>query len=131
MSMPAFAGLHPAPSHPEPVRDVIARVEAELETIAHAIDINHAKAAVTAGDRGPPSVAFVKAMQEGDLLFQKIAGIALFLRALASEMPAEWIVDTAGATRALGLAELASKIGARGVVPHHKGEIDHGHCDLF
>lgn len=130
MTAPAKAnGI--APAHTEPVREVIARIERELETIAHAIDANHARVAVAVGGAAVPSPAFVQAMQEGDLLYQKIAGIAGFLRALAAEMPDEWTLDTAGATRALGLVELARKIGAHGHAPHAHDEIDYGHCDLF
>jgi hypothetical protein len=130
MTSPAFAAAA-APAHTEPVRDVVARIEAELEAIAHAIDTNHARVAVAVGRDGTPSPAFVQAMQEGDLLYQKIAGIAGFMRALVHEMPADWTIDTASATRALGLVELARKIGAHGHAPHGHDEVDYGHCDLF
>lgn len=130
MTAPALADIA-APAHREPVRDVIVRIEAELEAIAHAIDANHARMAVAVGQAGSPSPAVVQAMQEGDLLYQKIAGIAGFLRALVLEMPAEWTLDTASATRALGLVELARKIGAHGHAPHAHDDVDYGHCDLF
>ncbi|MVA98422.1 hypothetical protein GN330_14325 [Nitratireductor sp. CAU 1489] len=118
--------------HHEPIGVVLARVETALETIAHAIDANqaHIAAAVAAGGARPAAAAH-KAMQEADLLAQKVAGIASFLRAVAVEVPGDWHVDTAGATRALTLADLALAIGAKGRAAHVHDEVDHGHCDLF
>lgn len=129
MSAAATAVVHDP--HHEPVRDVIARIEAELETIAHAIDANHAHIAVAVGESGNGKPAFQRAMQEADLLYQKVEGIAGFLRTLADAMPADWEIETGGATRDLKLAELVRKIGASAYVPHHHDEVDHGHCDLF
>ncbi len=117
--------------HHEPVRDVIARIEAELETIAHAIDANHAHIAVAVGESGNGKPDFLRAMQQADLLYQKVEGIAGFLRTLADTMPADWEIETGGATRNLKLAELVRKIGASSYVVHHADDVDHGSCDLF
>ncbi len=129
MSLPAEVIEHDP--HHETVRDVIARIEAELETIAHSIDVNHAHIAVAVGDAISGKPGFIRAMQEGDLIYQKVAGIAGFLRSLMEVMPEEWEVETGVATRDVKLAELASKIGAR----HHVVEVvrndDFGDCDMF
>ncbi|MEX0404265.1 hypothetical protein ABGN05_01155 [Aquibium sp. LZ166] len=129
--MPATATAFAHDPHHEPVRDVIARIEAELEKIAHAIDANHAHIAVAVGESGNGEPAFVRAMQEADLLYQKVEGIAGFLRTLVDIMPADWEIETGGATRSLKLTELVRKIGASIYVPHQHDEVDHGHCDLF
>ncbi|MFN3546868.1 MAG: hypothetical protein ACK4U0_05200, partial [Mesorhizobium sp.] len=80
MSLPAKTAEHDP--HHETVRDVITRIEAELETIAHAIDVNHAHIAVAVGDAIQGKPGFIRAMQEGDLIYQKVSGIAGFLRSL-------------------------------------------------
>jgi capsid protein len=129
MSLPAQVTEHDP--HHETVRDVIARIETELEKIAHSIDVNHAHIAVAVGDAISGKPGFIRAMQEGDLIYQKVAGIAGFLRSLMEVMPQEWEVETGVATRDVKLAELASKIGAR----HHAVDVvrkdEFGDCDMF
>lgn len=118
-------------AHHETVRDVITRIEAELETIAHAIDVNHAHIAVAVGDAISGKPGFIRAMQEGDLIYQKVSGIAGFLRSLIAVMPEDWEVETGAATRDVTLAELAGKIGARPHVVEVVRNDDFGDCDLF
>jgi len=129
MSLPAKTVQHDP--HHETVRDVIARIEAELETIAHAIDVNHAHIAVAVGDAIQGKPGFIRAMQEGDLIYQKVSGIAGFLRSLMEVMPEEWEVETGVATRDVKLAELAGRIGARAQIVHVVRNDDFGDCDLF
>lgn len=129
MYAPATTAQHDP--HHEPVRDVIARIEAELVAIAHAIDANHAHVAKASAEFGRDRPEFVRAMQEGDLLYQKVEDIAGFLRMLAAAMPVEWEIETGGATRGLKLDELARKIGADGQRVRPQPAADHGHVDLF
>lgn len=115
----------------EPVGDVLARIEAELEAIAHAVDANQAHIAAAIGAAAVADPAYASAVQEADLLSQKVAGIASFLRAIALELSPEWRVDATAAVRALKLAELAHRLGAQGRGEHAHDDIDYGHCDLF
>ncbi len=129
--MPLSAKTVEHDPHHETVRDVIARIEAELETIAHAIDVNHAHIAVAVGDAIQGKPGFIRAMQEGDLIYQKVSGIAGFLRSLMDVMPDEWEVETGVATRDVKLAELAGRIGARAQMVQVVRNDDFGDCDLF
>jgi hypothetical protein len=70
-------------------------------------------------------------MQEADLVSQKLAGIADFLRTMADTVPADFHVETHRATRSLRLAELARKIGTRGRELDQAGKHDAGDFDLF
>jgi hypothetical protein len=115
----------------EPLANVITRVEKELENIASLIDHNQSLIARLTWQAGGSDPAYVKAMQDADLISQKIVGIANFLRAIADAVPADFHVETQGATGNLRLAELIRKIGARGGEIDHREDSEAGDFDLF
>ena len=115
----------------EPISDVLARVRAELEDIALAIDRNQALIAKSTWNVGSADADYVKAMQDADLSAQRIAGIASFLREIGDATHSHWHVDTGGATSTLTLTELICSIGTVGLVVEAKDESDSGCVDLF
>lgn len=114
----------------EPLADVIMRIERELTDMARLVDQNQSLIARLTWNAGAADPGYVKAMQEADLISQKLAGIADFLRTMADTVPADFHVETHRATGNLRLAELTRKIGARG---REMGNPDHqaGDFDLF
>ncbi|HWK67423.1 MAG TPA: hypothetical protein VNS34_21050 [Rhizobiaceae bacterium] len=98
----------------EPLADVLSRVEGVLAEIARLVDHNQSLIARLTWTAGAADPSYVAAMQEADLVSQKLDGIAGFLRAIAKTLPADFRVETHRATGDLLLAELTRKIGARG-----------------
>ena len=122
----------PATRHrPEPLGEVLTRVQAELDEIARHIDRNQAAIARATWHAGAGDPGYVKAMQEADLNTQRIAGVAGFLRALGDAAKPHWLVDTATATAMLTLAELARSIGIDGRDAPAGDEGAAGDIDLF
>jgi hypothetical protein len=115
----------------EPLAEVIMRVEDELSDIAKLIDYNQSLIARLTWEAGASDPSYIKAMQDADLISQKIAGIAGFLRALADATPPDFHVDTHRATGDLRLTELTHKIGARGRELDYKAAFEAGDFDLF
>lgn len=115
----------------EPLAAVIMRVETELESIASLIDHNQSLIARLTWQAGGSDPAYVKAMQDADLISQKIVGIASFLRAIADAVPADFHVETQGATGNLRLTELMRRIGARGDEISDRDNAEAGDFDLF
>ena len=64
----------------EPLAAVMLRVEEELTAMARLVDHNQSLVARLTWAAGAADTAYVKAMQEADLISQKLAGIADFLR---------------------------------------------------
>jgi len=115
----------------EPLADVIMRVEEELEDLARLVDHNQSLIARVTWDVGAADPGYVRAMQDADLISQKLVGIANFLRSIADVVPADFHVETHRATGNLRLAELMRKIGAKGRDMDHNGNHDAGDFDLF
>lgn len=115
----------------EPLAEVLSRVEKELAEMARLVDHNQSLIARLTWAVGATDPSYVTAMQEADLVSQKLDGIAGFLRAIATALPADLHVDTHSATGDLLLAELTRKIGARGRDKAHDGSQLAGEFDLF
>lgn len=115
----------------EPLAEVMLRIERELSDMARLVDHNQSLIARLTWDAGAADAGYVKAMQEADLISQKLAGIADFLRTMADAVPADFQVETHRATGSLRLAELTRKIGARGREVDHGGKHGAGDFDLF
>jgi hypothetical protein len=115
----------------EPLASVISRVEEELGDIAQLIDYNQSVIAKLTWEAGGSDPAYVKAMQDADLISQKLAGIAEFLRNVADAVPPDFHVETHRATGNLRLAELMHKIGAKGREMDYKAAFEAGDFDLF
>jgi hypothetical protein len=117
--------------HLEAARTVFTRIQLELEDIARAVDHNNSLIAAATGDLPGTSPAIAAAVQQGDLLSQKLAGIAGFIASLAECLPHDLAIETGAATARLKLAELVSRIGSGGNAARERHEVDYGHCDLF
>lgn len=117
--------------HGEAIADVLARIRVELEEIATRIDRNQAVIARSTRAAGVNDADYVSAMQDADLSAQRIAGVAVFLRALGEETRPDWRVDTREATGALTLAGLARSIGAPGFALQMDETGAPGEVDLF
>ena len=115
----------------ELLADVIERIEGELVDIARLIDANQSLIARLTWDAASADPSYVRAMQDADLISQKIAGIAGFLKALADSVPAGFEVDTRIAVGSLRLDELLHKIGARGREQDYKAAFDAGDFEMF
>lgn len=113
----------------EPLAGVLLRVEKELAEMARLVDHNQSLIARLTWSVGGADPSYVTAMQEADLVAQKLDGIAGFLRAIANSVPPDFQVETHRASTDLLLAELTRKIGAKGgekadAVPHSAGDFD-------
>lgn len=128
--LPAQTVAHAEEFH-EPLAAVILRVEQELTAMSRLVDHNQSLIARLTWDAGAADAAYVKAMQESDLISQKLAGIADFLRSIAGTVPADFHVETHRATGALRLDELVGKIGARAGRAPQGGKHEAGDFDLF
>mgnify|MGYP000955404052 CR=1 FL=1 len=115
----------------EPLADVIARVEEELTDISRLIDYNQSEIARLTWSAASSDPTYVKAMQDADLISQKLAGIAQFLRNVADAVPADFRVETRRATGNLRLDELMHKIGANGRKHDYTAAFEAGEFDLF
>lgn len=115
----------------EPLADVLSRVEGTLAEMARLVDHNQSLIARLTWTAGAADPSYVAAMQEADLVSQKLDGIAGFLRAIAKALPADFHVETHRATGALLLADLTHKIGARGGEKAHDAGQAAGDFDLF
>lgn len=115
----------------EPLADVISRVEKELTDIARLIDYNQSVIARVTWTAGGTDPDYVKAMQDADLISQKLAGIAEFLRHVADAVPQDFRVETHRAIGSLRLDELLHKIGAGGRKEDYKAAFEAGEFDLF
>ena len=113
---------------PEPVREVLARIRAELEEISGRIDRNQAAIARATWSAGAGDDDYVRAMQDADLSAQRLAGLAGFLRALGEAADPLWRLDTATATASLTLAGMAASVGGLQMEPALQ---DAGEVDLF
>ncbi|WP_202333365.1 hypothetical protein [Mesorhizobium sp. L-8-3] len=115
----------------EPLAAVMLRVEQELAAMAQLVDHNQSLIARLTWAAGAADTAYVKAMQESDLVSQKLAGIADFLRMIAEAVPADFHVETRRATGKLRLDELVGKIGAGNGDKARGGKHEAGDFDLF
>ncbi|WP_157017968.1 hypothetical protein [Mesorhizobium xinjiangense] len=115
----------------EPARDVLARIEAELCDIARAIDRNQAVIASAAA--GLPNVApsVLCAVQEADLLSQKVAGIADFIAACRDGLPRDLDIDAGAALAGVKLAGLRRRLASTDGSALADADTDFGDCDLF
>lgn len=128
--LPAQTIAHAEEFH-EPLSAVMLRVEQELTAMARLVDHNQSLIARLTWDAGASDAGYVRAMQESDLVSQKLAGIADFLRMIADAVPADFHVETRRATAKLRLDELVSKIGGRGCEMAQGGRQEAGDLDLF
>lgn len=128
MSLPQ---RHDQDTRAEPITDVLARIQIELEDIARRIDHNQAAIAKTTWAVGAADHDYVKAMQDADLSAQRIAGIADFLRAIRGASHPDWRIDTSAATGTLKLTELIRAIGSTTETIERKDEASAGNVDLF
>lgn len=123
------------PKHPgddaEPIGIVLARLQAELDAIGRRVDHNQAVIARSTWPHASADEDYVRAMQDGDLNAQRIAGVAEFLRAIGETLSADWRIDTRAATSQIRLAEQIRSIGSASaeVTAHHAH--DSGDVDLF
>lgn len=115
----------------EPLADVLSRVEGALAEMARLVDHNQSLIARLTWTVGAADPSYVAAMQEADLVSQKLDGIAGFLRAIAKTLPADFHVETHRATGDLLLADLTHKIGARGQGKAQDACQGAGEFDLF
>ncbi|HRP77897.1 MAG TPA: hypothetical protein PL183_02215 [Aquamicrobium sp.] len=112
----------------EEIREVLARIRAELEDIAGRIDRNQAAIARATWAAGASDADYVRAMQDADLSAQRIAGLAGYLRALGEAADPRWRLDTRAAAATLTLAGMARTVGARDMQPSTQAA---GDVDLF
>ena len=112
----------------EGLREVLARIRAELEDIATRIDRNQASIARATWAAGASDADYVRAMQDADLSAQRVAGLAGYLRALGEAADPDWRLDTAAATATLTLAGMARTVGGGEARPAMQ---DAGDVDLF
>src|SRR5690606_6695112 len=112
----------------EEIREVLARIRAELEDIAGRIDRNQAAIARATWAAGASDADYVRAMQDADLSAQRIAGLAGYLRALGEAADPRWRLDPAAAAATLTLAGMARTVGARDMQPSTQAA---GDVDLF
>ncbi len=127
---PAGNVVHVTEFH-EPLAEVILRVEKELAEMARLVDHNQSVIARLSWTAGASDPSYVSAMQEADLISQKLDGIAGFLRAIAAAVPADLHIETHRATSDLRLEELTRKIGAKGYASAHNASHGAGDFDLF
>ncbi len=128
--LPAQTIAHAEEFH-EPLAAVMLRVEQELAAMARLVDHNQSLIARLTWDAGAADAGYVRAMQESDLVSQKLAGIADFLRMIADAVPADFHVETRRATSGLRLDELVGKIGAKIGATAGRGKQEAGDFDLF
>jgi hypothetical protein len=112
----------------EGLREVLARIRAELDDIAGRIDRNQAAIARATWAAGASDADYVRAMQDADLSAQRIAGLAGNMRALGEAADPRWRVDTAAAAATLTLAGMVRSVGAGEVRPAMQAA---GEVDLF
>ena len=129
--MPSSRTAAMAQEFHEPLRGVITRVERELEDIARQIDHNQSLVARLTWAVGGGDPAYVRAMQDADVISQKLVGIADFLATVASAVSADFTVETKQATGKLRLAELKRKIGSGSHDAGQSGPHEAGDFDLF
>lgn len=112
----------------EGVREVLARIRAELEDIAGRIDRNQAAIARATWTAGACDADYVRAMQDADLSAQRIAGLAGYLRALGEAADPRWRLDTGAAAATLTLAGMVRTVGGGDARPAMQ---DAGDVDFF
>ncbi len=115
----------------EPAWQVMERIERELCDIARAIDRNQSLVAATAASLPEVGPAVLRAVQEADLLSQKVAGIAEYLAALSSSLPSDLEIDTGAALAGVKLAELGRRLSPIADQADGEGDAGFGDCDLF
>ena len=118
-------------SHNEPMIDVLMRMRAELEDIARRIDLNHAAIAKATWEIAASDPDYIVAMQDADLNAQRIAGLADFLQAIATEAGPNWLIDTSTATEAIKLTRLRRSLGLQGGDREPNAKSDSGDVELF
>jgi len=97
--------------------DLVAREVTDLAAIGDQLQGLIARL-VVAGD----SSALVEA-QAADLLSQRLAGLAAFVRALATAAPQDAAADIANALRVLTLAEQAQRLSDPSHTPAEAGDV--------
>jgi hypothetical protein len=115
----------------EPLADVLSRVVGVLAEMARLVDHNQSLIARVTWKTAATDPSYVAAMQEADLVSQKLDGVAGFLRAISNALPPDFRVETQRATDDLLLAELTHKIGARGGEKAQDAGEGAGEFDLF
>ena len=96
------AGLRPL----DQTLDVCA---AELAELARMADRLQTTVAVLSA--GAPRVELLTECQSADLLYQRIAGLAVFMARLAGVAPNDTLIDAPGAAGCLPLADQAVRLG--------------------
>lgn len=111
-----------------PLAEPLHLAAVEIADLARVADgVQHVIARLAAG--APPDAALMADAQAADLLTQRLAGLAAFLRALSAAAPAGAVTDVHAAVMDLTLAEQARRLG--GPPPPAANAEPYGDLDLF
>ncbi len=102
-----------------PIATTLRRVTEELRKVAGRLEKVQGAVGRLVFDSASPRSAHFHDLQDLDRATQEIVGIAAFLERLASDVPAEWMADSKGASQSIDLHELASSLAH-----HEAGESD-------
>jgi len=94
-----------------PIATTLCRVTEELRKVAGRLEKVQGAVGLLVFESASPRSAHFHDLQDLDRATQEIAGIAAFLERLASDVPAEWVADSKGASLSIDLHELASSLG--------------------
>ena len=99
----------------EPLAAVLERVGREigsLQAVVH--DVEHLVGDMMSGRGDAPTVGalapYMVELQQLDALAQRIAGVGDYLKALAQDLPADWMVDAHAPARRLGLSDQKNRL---------------------
>ncbi len=94
-----------------PIATTLCRVTEELRKVAGRLEKVQGAVGRLVFDAASPRSAHFHDLQDLDRATQEIAGIAAFLERLASDVPAEWLADSKGASLSIDLHDLAAILG--------------------
>jgi hypothetical protein len=94
-----------------PIATTLCRVTEELRKVAGRLEKVQGAVGRLVFDSASPRSAHFHDLQDLDRATQEIAGIAAFLERLASDVPAEWLADSKGASLSIDLHDLAAILG--------------------
>lgn len=121
--MSALLSTAPSVSNEEPLQDVLARIEAEMQSVADLIERLEPQINRAHGTELIETPEQMKILQGIDLAVQKTRGLAEFLGTLSGSMSAQWEVDIATALNLVKLADMQAALRS-GMVDDAQAEVD-------